>query len=43
MKSLVHYLALVVILTLGFIALILLRYHLLRPLAIIFTAAAYFV
>ncbi|OGY17919.1 MAG: hypothetical protein A2784_01835 [Candidatus Chisholmbacteria bacterium RIFCSPHIGHO2_01_FULL_48_12] len=43
MKQLVHYLALVIILTLGFLALITFRYHPLRPVAIILTAAAYFV
>lgn len=43
MKSLVHYLVLIIILTLGFIALILLRYHPLRPFTIMLVATAYFV
>jgi hypothetical protein len=43
MKSLIHYLALVIILALGITASLIFRYHPLRPLAIILTTAAYFV
>ena len=43
MKPLVHYLALVIILAIGFANLLIFRYHPLRPLTIILTAAAYFV
>lgn len=43
MKPLLHYLILVVILTLGFTSLIFLRYHPLRPFTIILIATAYFV
>ena len=43
MKSLVHYLSLVIILAVSFTGLLIFRYHPLRSFAIIFTAAAYFV
>lgn len=43
MKSIFHYLVLIIILALGFTSLIFLRYHPLRPFTIMLVATAYFV